>query len=358
MKAGLLTFHAALNYGANLQALALQTYIDREICECEIINFIPNNLSNSRPRGVRCMLSCCKRCLVGAVRTVFPDKASKIKQFQNKRYNCSKKTYYGDADVCANVPHYDILISGSDQILNVLLSGGSETFYLKPWGDNVKKISYASSLGRENISEEEHKLIREELSKFSAISAREYSGAKIISDELGRDIPVVVDPVFLLSREEWIDMSKPVESRDGYVLAYAMEYSAAMCAAIHRAASEGKRVLLICGGDSAKKLPGEIIDDAGPDEFLTYIINADLVITNSFHGTAFSIIFGKPFVSVAHSTRNARIESIFKLIDSVDKMVTNETDCDLIEHSVDGNKAYELMIPFIDKSKEYLKRNC
>ena len=358
MKAGLITFHSVYNYGANLQALALQTYINREICECEIIDFVPNNVSVGRPRGVRGVLSFGKRCAMKCIRSFRPDKAYKMERFQARHYRLSTRTYYGDRDVYANPPQYDLLISGSDQILNTTLSGCSETYYLKPWGNDIKKISYASSFGRENVSESEYLLIRSELGKFAAISARENSGARMLSSELNREIPMVVDPVFLLDRSEWIGLATKTRENGNYVFAYAMEYSDAMCSVLQRVIAEGKKVLLICGGESARRLPGEIIKTAGPDEFLSHIANAELVITNSFHGTAFSIIFEKPFISVAHLTRNARIESILDLIGSSEKMITSAENGELSDYVIDGREVISSVLPLIKKSKDYLKQNC
>jgi len=303
MKAGLITFHAADNCGAVLQAVALQQYICEHLCQCELIDFIPNNAAAKRGGfGVW------KRRAAMLRHTLRKDRSWQYSNFRAGNYHLSARTYCGDRSLEASQPQYDILISGSDQILNTTLSGCSESYYLKPWNQG-KKISYASSFGRDVLTEDEFRLIREELPKFQHLSVREASAQQILFRELGRKVPLVVDPVFLLSREQWERKKKPVKTPNDYVLVYAMEYSKTMELLIQRQ-MQNHRVLLLCGGQSARQLPGEKLADCGPGEFLSYVAGAEQIITNSFHGSAFSMIFGKPFWCIAHSTRNARLESL------------------------------------------------
>lgn len=347
MKAGLITFHRADNMGAVLQAAALQQYIDENLCQCELIDFVPNNLMHTKTFPYRV-----KKALVELRRMVKKDRAAKFAAFRNKYYRTGSRTYYGDAQLAAKPPVYDILISGSDQILNTTLTGVSESFYLKPWKD-AYKISYASSFGRSALSEDEYRLIRQEMPDFRHLSAREESGAKLLEKELGREVPVVCDPVFLLSKAQWEQMAQKPAMEGEYAFAYAMEYSQAMEAAI-RKTMEKMPVYLLCGSQSAQKLPGNKIDNCGPEEFLGWLLGAAKVVTNSFHGTSFSLIFEKPLVCVAHTSRNARLETILQHCGCPDAQVTSPAD-DVENKTVDTTAGYAALAPLLKRSKQYLQ---
>lgn len=347
MKAGLITFHRADNMGAVLQAAALQQYITSNLCQCELIDFVPNDQLHTTKVAYRV-----KRALKDLHRVVKKDRVAKFAAFRRKYYCCSPKTYYGDRQVAANPPQYDILISGSDQILNTTLSGTSESFYLKPWQD-VRKISYASSFGRSALSDDEYRLIRQELPKFQHLSAREESGAQLLSRELGVQVPVVCDPVFLLSKQQWKRMAQKCAVTTQYAFAYAMEYSEAMEAAI-RKTMEQMPVYLLCGSQSAQKLPGNKITDCGPEEFLGWLLGASQVVTNSFHGTSFALIFEKPLVCVAHTSRNARLETILGHCGYADAQVTSACD-DIQAKTVDTAAGLAALTPLLERSKKYLQ---
>lgn len=349
MKVGLITFHRAHNMGAVLQAAALRQYIQDNICRCEIVDFVPNN--QARSVSVRVKV---KRWLVKLRRVAKKDRIAKFEAFRKKNYRLSKKTYYGDLALLNNTPAYDVVISGSDQIFNTTLSGTSESYYLRPW-KNTKKISYASSFGRSDISEDEYRLIRQELPGFESLSAREESAAQLIRQEIGREVQVVTDPVFLLSREDWTQKCEKTSLPEKYALAYAMEYSQAMEAAIRNQMQE-MPVYLICGSESAKDLPGQKITDCGPGEFLSYLKHADRIVTNSFHGTSFSMIFGKPLLCVAHTTRNARLKNILQQSGNADKLITTTEDAGRVSKMlIDGELSYKAMTPLIAASKQYIK---
>ncbi len=352
MKAGLLTFHRANNIGAALQAAALQQYINENICPCEYVDFIPNNGVPRDLGAVKNALRKGKQIVNGCASRLKNDRAARFDRFYRENYKLSDKTYRGDRALAENPPAYDVVISGSDQILNTTLTGTSESFYLKPWGEQTRKVSYASSLGREDLSQEEYRLIRQELPKFQAISAREQSAADIIARETGKEVSVVVDPVLLLTKQQWEEKCRPVPLNGSYVLAYAMEYSETMEQLLQQQLDAGKKVLLLCGAKSAQRLPGEKLENVGPGEFLTYIKNAQLVITNSFHGSVLSIIFGKQFCCISHSTRNARLQNLLQTVGQGEKLLPFAGGQAFA--TVEGSLAYEKMLPLIKASQDYL----
>lgn len=349
MSIGMITFHRAQNIGANLQSYALNRFIIENVGHCEIIDYYPNNQTAHKHKVRR---------LLGAVKShVFADKYKaylKFCDFQNKNYVLSHKSYYGDADIKKCAPKYDVLISGSDQILNTTLSKKSTAYYLD-FDDNAKKVSYASSFGRENITSDEVELIKTELVKFNKLSVREMSAGGIIKAQIGVNCDFVLDPVFLLSEEQWMGLEKQVKIPSKYILAYAMEVTEIFISTLEMVKKEfNLPVIVIYGCKDNHCIDGTKISDCGPSEFLSYIDNASVVVTNSFHGISFSLIFGKKVICVAHSVRNARLQNIMTLIENQSKLVDNLIEKNIKEYIVDCYAESAKLLPLIESSKRYL----
>ncbi len=355
MKIGILTFHRANNLGAVLQASALLQYLQDYHGQTELIDFYPNNAAK-RPGTLRKLLSVVKRVVL------FPSMAAQIKKekrfaaYRKKYYTLSGQTLYGDGEIRQAKLSYDVLISGSDQIFNTNLTGDTAAYYLD-FENRAKKISYASSFGRSALSEREIQLIKEELPKFSAISVREDSAAEQIKREIGLRVPVVVDPVFLLDKAQWNNRCSNETLPGRYIFVYSMENSENLETAVTTMQqSMGLPVIVVRGGGQPGRISGKEDPTCGPEEFLRYIRDAELVITNSFHGTAFSILFEKDFLCVAHSTRNARLENLMQMIDRKNALIGNSRQAAAPQdHIVDGWKAREKMNTHIEQSKAYLQ---
>ena len=354
MKIGMITFHRARNMGANLQAYAMNKYINDHIGQCEIIDFYPNN-QTAHKNKIRKFLSFMKSLLLYRHRVI----DRKYLRFQKKHYIMSPKTYYGDEDLLSCPPKYDLLISGSDQILNITLSDVSKSYYLY-FDSEAKKISYASSFGRTELSEDEYSLIDDELRKFEYLSAREASAKRIIEERIGVNVEQVLDPVFLLSANEWEKIGEKVQVRDKYIFVYAMEVTPWLENTVKEACQKySLPVLVLYGCSDNRVLGGNVLSDCGPQEFVSYIKQAELVITNSFHCTAFSIIFEKKFICVSHSSRNARLENIMTLIHEKDNLVNSEqVNISIIDCVVEGTNALKQLTSHIEKSKRYLVEAC
>lgn len=359
MRIGILTFHKANNFGAVLQATALQTFINKKIDKCEIIDYYPNNAIPKKRSILYNILRFGKRALILKKSWNQHVKEKKFDDFRTKYYSLSDDSYYGDIDIKKRIKDYDIFISGSDQILNTTLTGESEAFYLN-FDDNARKISYASSFGRERVSNHEISLIKLELPKFSCISVREKTAGQIIENEIGVKTQLVVDPVFLLNLDEWdkfCSNTNNVPSK--YIFVYSMEISIALEKLVDNLCIEyGLPAIVVRGGGKPGRINGKEDDRCGPSDFLRYIKDAEIVVTSSFHGTAFSMIFQKNFFCVAHSTRNTRLENIMELTSNVDKIIYGEiSKSDIPNYLVDGKSAYEELETMISKSKEYLHRS-
>ena len=352
MKIGILTFHRANNLGAVLQASALQNYIENNISPCEVIDFVPNN-EVKYSRFYRKFVHKAKLYITINRKMIKREKSFEL--YRKLYIRTSKKTYYGDMDMKGAKDVYDVLISGSDQILNMTLSGVSTSYYLN-FSDCAKKISYASSFGRINISEEEEYLIKSELEKFIHISVREESAKKTIKSLINIEPALVVDPVFLLNKAEWSNRCNPnIKTPNKYIFVYSMEKSDLLEKIVKELSNrENLPVIVVRGGGEPGCILGFENSSCGPAEFLRLIRDAEYVVTNSFHGTAFSIIFEKNFICVPHSKRNTRLENLLRLCDCVDKMASNALDYS--DSIVKSKYIINNIYPLISSSKNYLDK--
>lgn len=352
-KIGVITFHRANNLGAVLQTYALSTYLNENICQTEVIDYYPNNAIPARNTLLRKMLRAGKEALGGKKQKDRYLRFRKFKEFIDM-VHVSPQAYYGDESIEIEPPQYDLLISGSDQILNATLTGNSKAYYLN-FAQSTPKISYASSFGRKEISDCEKEYIRSYLKDFRALSTREESGKKIIEQELGQKVELVVDPVFLLSKNEWEKLASPMRD-EKYIFVYAMENTPWFVKAIEQVRrSYNLPVKIVLGGSFQLPVGGAVDNCCGPREFLSYIKNAECIVTNSFHGTAFSIIFEKKFVCVAHSSKNIRLENLCKMTGTSSQMVTSGcTKYTVVKSEINGSQAFHEIIDSVNLSKKYL----
>lgn len=190
---------------------------------------------------------------------------------------------------------YDVFFAGSDQIWNYKFPGTKYDDYFLKFAEDKKKAAISGSLGVEEIPEEWRQTYIDGLSGFAHISVREDAGAKIVKDLIGRDVPVLVDPVMLLSQKEWLKVSKKprVDVSKPYILKYYLGDEAEEEKIDRWAKENGYEVYELLND----KIPE--LYSAGPGEFISLIANAVLVASDSFHCIAFSIIFRKPFVVYA-----------------------------------------------------------
>ena len=356
-KIGILTFHRAHNYGAVLQAFALCEYLNTNGYEAEIIDYYPNNIDQSKNTLLRRSYKTAMKIFRSVVKPTTQRRLCKFNKFSNI-YKLSDKPFYGDVEIFECPPRYNVLISGSDQILNTVLTGKSCAYYLS-FAYKCKKISYASSFGRENVSDLERQWVREYLSTFDALSVRESSAADIIEKEISIRPKLVVDPVFLLSQEKWGELINAQDNQthsDNYIFVYAMEDTPQLRRGIEIARRQFPKqsATVVLGGNFSFPIDGKIDKTCGPVEFIDYIRNATCVVTNSFHGSAFSIIFGRPFVSVAHSSRGTRLENLARIAGYHQFLLNKDFDNDEENCIVDGKRAYSNIQPLIVESKEYL----
>lgn len=233
--------------------------------------------------------------------------------------------------------------------------------------ETAKNIAYAPSLGSKTYSAEYAALTSKWLRKFSFLSARESSGAKILSEISGKnDVATVIDPTLLLPSNKWIDFEKKnskaslkLQGRP-YLLTYFLSRNSKYFNAAKRIAKE-KGLLLV----TLNSLPGlrkdfDIVLECGPMEFLSAIANAQYVITDSFHGTIFAIHFQRPFLTFkrfatnAANSQNARVENLFEKLEIKDNFL-GEDDTLVLPETPNWERISELLNIERSDSLNYLK---
>lgn len=294
MKVGIITFSRAINYGAVLQSFALKNKIISLGHECKVINYYSEMVEKEaspfylKDFSIKEMLITILQIKMRLI------KNKKFKIFSEKYLDCSSKLYNKDT-IQNQMSTYDAIITGSDQVWNYEITGLDENYFLSFASKETRKISYGASFGVSSIPNEYEQRYRQLLSYLDVISVRESSGADIVQELLGFYPEIVLDPVFLIKADEWKKIAKKPFITKDYILVYSINKS--KC---YQMAEEIQRKTggMIVGLQTpmSNRVKCMTIRDESPEEFLGWIKNARYIITDSFHGTAFSIIFKKQFI--------------------------------------------------------------
>lgn len=317
MAVKILTFHRALNYGAVLQCVALYKKVAMLNEDTYVYDYITPKMKDSykvfKPQ----------KTLGGNIAQIItlPIKLRKKRRFEKFLYNNVKLT--------KNVNDNDVLITGSDQVFNYRASDFDKTYFLDFVKDNCNKNSYAASFGLNDIEDIYKDDYRTLLEGFNHLSVREERGKELVNELCGRECEIMPDPVFLMTPEEWKTYGSVCNKmKEDYILLYLMAKTPS-AVAFARALSK-KTGLKVCFIDNYElKLMREfsIKRGTGPDEWINLFYNAKYVVTNSFHGTAFSILFNKElFVELLPESYgvNSRIENILSKYGLSDRIINGK----------------------------------
>lgn len=308
MKTGIMTFFSANNYGAVLQAYALQKKLTSENIDCECIDYKCDAIEKMhQPRKFSI-----KYGLLGNAKNIVRNKRIKprLKAFAPFRESVPHSKPYTKDTIAGANKVYDAFITGSDQVLNLDLTGGDTAYFLDFVSEGKRKISYAPSLGK--YHEEYKDFYKEQLGSFDLLSFREKATADIIKSEIDIDGRIIPDPVFLLTGDEWKKSLDIPQSPDGrYILVYALYGSKTLLRAAQRLARENDcKLYIVTKLNKLSVNADKIIRDASPERFVELIANAEYVLSDSFHGTALSLILKKQFYTVLPPKAPERITDL------------------------------------------------
>lgn len=321
MKIGILTFPNSPSYGASLQMFALYRAVKSLGADVEVINYI-NPYMKNRQHYKTNKRSFVRHCLNAIAeqpnKRMFASFEKQIKLYPRRPFHRKEKL----ADLAQR---YDYLICGSDQVWNPQITGTDLSYLFDFCTDNSKKIAYAPSFGFSQIQEDLKDQYSSLLKKFKSLSIREEAGHAVIKELIGADCKIVLDPSMLLTKETW---EQQIRKKSGlpehYVAMFIFNKNEKVKKfAANLAKEKGIPLINITGHAFTRLRHKECTGPLGPAQWLSVIQNADYVVTDSFHGTAFSIILEKElFVSLASAT-NSRLITLLNTFGLNDRIITD-----------------------------------
>lgn len=317
-KIRILTFHYAHNYGAMLQAYALQKVLSKnEENEVKFIDYRKSNIENSYKifKPIR-----------KNIPMWFKDNFNSLKYYTSKklRYNNFNEFLYGKLNLTERIHSIkeleslskaDMYITGSDQVWNTnIVRELSDIYTLNFKSNSGKKIAYAASVGDANLIVENAEEYKNKISNINYISVRENDAKIELEKIINKNIELVLDPTLLLSVDDWNNEIKNYTNiTDEYILAYVVNPDSEYIKIVNDLSQKTGLKIIHFGLEN----PGynNVFKSAyteGPLDFINYIKNAKYVVATSFHATVFSILFKKKFFIVPHRKTGARVTNILK----------------------------------------------
>ncbi len=362
MKVSVITRHAITNYGSLLQAFATQIMVEKCGYDCEIVNYIRSDESYQKheitllKRKPQWYNNPIKRAAYLAIRQ--PESILSGKKFEKERNKLLKqsKLYTSQDELINNSPNADIYMTGSDQVWGPMEDGNYDSSYCLSFAsDDAPKISYAASFGHTDFDEEKKSYFSKWLSRYKYITVREDSALNIINS-LEINAYQVIDPTLLLTKEEWLKYTdKDISGR--YVLVYQLHNDRKLSEYAKKVAIE-KKLPLIRISTSFHQITrsGKFVWCPSVAKFLSYIKNADCMITDSFHGTAFAINFNTPFIEVLPNNKTGtRNMSILRLTGLENRILKDVNDISLASQYIDFAPVNSIIEAEREKSISILK---
>lgn len=353
-KIGIITFHRAKNYGAVLQAYALQHTLEQLGSDCEIVDYKCENIDNGYKPFQFSKTDPIKSILKSLV--MYRKRAKKIEQFSsfyNNYLKISDKTYSNsDISECKNL--YDAFISGSDQVWGPGKEGiNPDSIYFLSFADDNQKYSYAASFGVADISDVKAMQLRPLLKNFQSFSVREKSALNIVKKITGKNGVCHIDPTLLLKKDEWQKISvKKIDKP--YILVFNVKPVKSLIDFAEKL-SKKTEIPVVYITDNPQKKRKNFTYVAAPtvEEFLGYFANADYTVTNSFHGTAFSVIFHKNMFVEYETAKgfNHRAKNLLQTI-GINREIK---DGEAVTTDIDWNKVDNILQAERKLSLDYLK---
>lgn len=373
-KVGILTSTPSFNdnYGAILQAYALQKQLSVLGYEPFIVRYngykelvSKEKMLQKKIKGLYMLTFNNKLSFRHKIRLLKTKRQRKynqsiFKQFKADKLRLSDQSYTY-TKLCETPPQAYAFICGSDQVWNPLVHGGINDpgYFLDFVKTGVKRIAYAPSMGVSSIPDTAKKDLKQLLEKFDAVSIREKSGADIIKNVCGMEVPVVLDPTLLLQPSYWSEIEKKINLPKKYIACYRF-------GRINTTEKQFLKIsqrlnLPIVNIPSTSDTAFKTNYDIGPAEFISVIKNATLVLTDSFHATAFSIINHTPFYTFMRDnpengvTMNSRVTGLLKTMKLEDRLIMpNDPIPNKIDLEIDFTQCESILRELRNQSLEYL----
>ncbi len=363
VKTGIITLHRNINYGANLQAYALCQFLnqndipacvidylskeqDKENHILSLISLILRNEPNKSPkRMIKLFL---------ATLLMIPNRAIRLHKFKKFRKENISLSPYCKNDKDIERLTLDTIVCGSDQIWNAQITDGINPIYYGNIPGISKIISYAASMGSFKFSEEQIGLALSLLKNVSYCSVRE-DKTKTYLESLGKqNIECVCDPVFLLDADKYKNLAGKRRFKQKYVLVYSIVNDSQMVSKAREYAKlKGLRFVEICS-QKKKNVRYTQLVNLGPKEFLNAFCYADTIFTNSFHGTAFSIILEKNFYIFDNKNGGSRLTNLLEKAKLNERLIEIQVPLANLSKTIDYAEVKNNLKAYIAFSKKFL----
>ena len=358
MRVGILTYQNALNVGAVLQANALQRVITQMGYNCDIIDYRSTYLEEIYKYKKITQVNSLKG-LIKWLLNANKEKRKRIKFDKfNLQYQKLSKTVYFKQNIEDANKEYNIFIVGSDQVWNMNLNGKDTTYLLDFAQNNKTKISYAASFGYKKIPGEYLDITHNGISRIDAISVRETSGSSIVGKMVGKEPQVVLDPTLLLKKDEWdLTSIKRLHEKE-YILVYIIAATPTILEFSKKLGKEHNCDVICIHNSYAPKSGVKNVRDCSPIEFLSYIKHAKFVVSSSFHGICFSILFEKEFffeLDEKPENNNSRIETLIENLGLWKRQIVGG-NC-VMDDKIDYERVTDKLNSEREKSYEFLKES-
>ncbi|MBR2422161.1 MAG: polysaccharide pyruvyl transferase family protein [Oscillospiraceae bacterium] len=354
MKIKTITCHNVYNVGASLQAYALAAYLSGLGNEVQIVDYVPDYLRHYRlwPKVynpgydkpvIRLLYKLAK--FPGQVKGFLSLRRKRFDRFTRECLPLTRRHYASWKELLQAPPQADLFIAGSDQIWNSFFPNGRDpAFYLQFAPEGAVRASYAASFAVPKLEEQYREQTAKWISQLDHVSVREDSALEIL-EELGiRNGVSVVDPVFLLTADQWDALCPPAVFEEPYVFVYDFDNNPQLRRIAQELSSErGLKIYTLQQlGYGHRSFP-----DAGPVEFVQLVRGAAFVLSNSFHATAFSLIYRRPYLTVDREEGiNTRMQDLNRLAGLEHRKKP--------EDPIDWNEVHRRLEERIAASREYL----
>lgn len=364
MRIGILTFHKAHNFGAVLQCYATQEALKSMGFTVEVIDYQPKYLIspykifNIKRFKTKKPLLLVRRIIVEIL--LLKDRIARYNNFErfiNDRLQLSKPI------IGNNIPsNYDAYVLGSDQIWNPIITNGFDKVFFGAFpkdSPDTPVISYAASMETTSLNEADKKYYTSALNNFTAISVRESQLAELLAPITPKPIECVLDPSLLVSRSIWDKLCTP-NQYGKYILIYQVRRTNNIYRIAHQIAKERNcKVIEIPAFLQYKrksKRQAEEYKEYAPEQFISMIRNAECIVTSSFHGTSFSIIFNKPFYTIEiGDNADTRSKSLLTSLNLLERMIPQ--DGNITFTPIDFTEANQKLNSLRISSMEFLKKS-
>lgn len=360
MNIGVITTQYSPNFGALLQTFALQTYLRSisDVKTVEAIDYFPPHAKNfwsvySHKKDLKHLFH--NLFLFFHQKNVRARKLQfdLFKNFIKEHIKCSKR--YSAQTIGETRSCYDAFICGSDQIWNLTRHDDPIWFlyFTKGWNEKIK-FSYAPSIADE-IPEKCYANVQKYIDNLDAVSVRENVDVDQIKKITGRDVFHACDPVFLLSSEEWEKWIPERKILKPYILCYFISTGDYAVSVVEKLKKMTGLDVVNINVNARDRFNSDFdIRGCSPFEFVSYIKNATYICTNSFHCTAFSLIFKKNFIVVPKKTANSRMESLMQKANIGNRFIYPNQLTNLLESDLAVAYSQSNLNEWIENSKKFI----